>query len=81
VCAKEAIMPALTLDEQLIFDVAVALKRVKIPGFRKGVVDEGRFEIAKTIVEHLKANRWDFQKADCNEGVRHALEPQMKVAA
>jgi hypothetical protein len=24
-------MPALTLDEQLIFDVAVALKKVKIP--------------------------------------------------
>jgi hypothetical protein len=63
VCAKEAIMPALTLDEQLIFDVAVALKKVKIPGFRKGVVDEGRFEIAKTIVEHLKANRWEFSKS------------------
>jgi hypothetical protein len=55
-------MPALTLDEQLIFDVAVALKRVKIRGFRKGVVEEGRFEIAKTIVEHLKANRWEFSK-------------------
>ncbi len=50
-------MPTLTLDEQLIFDVAVALRRVKIPGFRKGVVEEGRFEIAKTIVEQLKANR------------------------
>jgi hypothetical protein len=62
VCAKEAIMPALTLDEQLIFDVAVALKKVKIPGFRKGVVEEGRFEIAKTIVEHLKVNRWEFSK-------------------
>jgi hypothetical protein len=56
------IMPALTLDEQLIFDVAVALKKVKIPGFRKGVVEEGRFEIAKTIVEHLKASRWEFSK-------------------
>ena len=56
-------MPALTLDEQLIFDVAVALKRVKIPRFRKGVVEEGRFEIAKTIVEHLKANRWEFSKS------------------
>src|SRR5262245_21858541 len=64
VCAKEeAIMPALTLDEQLIFDVAVALKKVKIPGFRKGVVEEGRFEIAKTIVEYLKSNRWEFSKA------------------
>jgi hypothetical protein len=50
-------MPALTLDEQLIFDVAVALKKVKIPGFRREVVEEGRFEIAKTIV-YLKVNRW-----------------------
>ena len=56
-------MTALTLDEQLIFDVAVALRKVKIPGFRKGVVEEGRFEIAKTIVEYLKSNRWEFSKA------------------
>jgi hypothetical protein len=56
-------MPSLTLDEQLIFDVAVALKRVKIPRFRKGVVEQGRFEIAKTIVEYLKDNRWVFSKA------------------
>ena len=28
-------MSAFTLDEQLIFDVAVALKKVKIPGFRR----------------------------------------------
>jgi hypothetical protein len=58
----EAIMSALTLDEQLIFDVAVALKKVKIPGFRKGVVEEGRFEIAKTIVDYLKDNAGCFQK-------------------
>jgi hypothetical protein len=63
----EAIMSALTLDEQLIFDVAVALKKVKIPGFRKGVVEEGRFEIAKTIVEYLKSNRWNSQKLHCNK--------------
>jgi hypothetical protein len=44
-------------------------KKVKIPGFRKGVVDEGRFEIAKTIVEHLKASQWEFSKIHCNEGV------------
>jgi hypothetical protein len=42
-------MPALTSDEQLIFDVAVALRKVKIPGFRKAVIEEGRFEVAKTI--------------------------------
>jgi hypothetical protein len=59
----EALMPALTLDEQLVFDVAVALKRVKIPGFPKGVVEEGRFKTAKTIVEHLKTNRWEFSKS------------------
>jgi hypothetical protein len=35
--------------------VVIALKKVKIPGFRKGVVKEGRFEIAKIIVEYLKA--------------------------
>ena len=58
----EAIMTALTLDEQLIFDVADALKKVKIPGFRKGVVEEGRFEIAKTIVDYLKDNAGCFQK-------------------
>jgi hypothetical protein len=68
---REAIiMAALTLDEQLTFDVAVALKKVKIPGFRKGVVEEGRFEIAKTIVEHLKASRWEFSKIPCNDGCR-----------
>ena len=54
-------MSTLTLDEQLI-DVAVALKKVKIPAFRKGVVEEGRFEIVKTIVEYLKDNRWEFSK-------------------
>ena len=55
-------MSALTVDEQLIVDVAVALKKVKIPGFRKGVVEEGRFEIARTIVDYLKGIRWEFSK-------------------
>ena len=54
-------MPALT-SEQLTFDVAVALKKVQIPGFRKLVIEEGRFQIAKTIVEHLKLCRWEFSK-------------------
>ena len=40
-------MPALTPDEQLTFDVAVALKKVKMPGSRKAVIEEGRFEIAR----------------------------------
>lgn len=55
-------MPALTFEEQLTFDVAVALKKVKIPGFRKLVIEEGRFQVAKTIVEHLKLCRWEFSR-------------------
>lgn len=38
------------------------LKKVTIPGFRKVVIEEGRFQIAKTIVEHLKLCRWEFSK-------------------
>jgi hypothetical protein len=56
-------MPALTPDEQLTFDVAVALKKVKMPGSRKAVIEEGRFEIARQIVEHLKTCRWEFSKS------------------
>ena len=55
-------MSALTVDEQIAFDIAVALKKVKVPGFRKALMQEGRFEIAKTIVEHLKLCRWEFSK-------------------
>jgi len=55
-------MSALTVDEQIAFDIAVALKKVKVPGFRKALMEEGRFEIAKTIVEHLKLCRWEFSK-------------------
>jgi hypothetical protein len=55
-------MSALTVDEQIAFDIAVALKKVKVPGFRKALMEEGRFEIAKTIVEHLKRCRWEFSK-------------------
>jgi hypothetical protein len=46
----------------MLFTRAPSAKKVKIPGFRKGVVEEGRFEIAKTIVECLKSNRWVFSK-------------------
>jgi hypothetical protein len=55
-------MSALTVDEQIAFDIAVALKKVKVPGFRKALMGEGRFEIAKVIVEHLKLCRWEFSK-------------------
>lgn len=55
-------MSALTVDEQLAFDIAVALKKLKVPGFRKALMEEGRFEIGKAIVEHLKLCRWEFTK-------------------
>ena len=55
-------MSALTVDEQIAFDIGVALKKVKVPGFRKALMEEGRFEVAKTIVEHLKLCRWEFSK-------------------
>ena len=28
--------------------------------FRKALMEQGRFEIAKAIVEHLKLCRWEF---------------------
>jgi hypothetical protein len=59
---RRANMSALTVDEQIAFDIAVALKKVKVPGFRKALMEEGRFEIAKVIVEHLKLCRWEFSK-------------------
>jgi hypothetical protein len=55
-------MPALTPDEELIFDVAVALRKVKILGFQKAVIEEGRFEIAKRIIEHSKLCHWESAK-------------------
>ena len=51
-----------TPEEQLAVDIAFALKKVKIPGFRKALAEEGRFRIAQTIVEHLKLCRWEFSK-------------------
>jgi len=50
-------MPALTVDEQIAVDITVALKKVNISHFWKALMEEGRFEIAKTIVEHLKLLR------------------------
>jgi hypothetical protein len=47
-------MTTWTPDEQLCFDIAFALKRVKVPGFRKALTEQDRFSIAKVIVEHLK---------------------------
>jgi hypothetical protein len=36
-------MPTWTTDERLAFDIAFALKRVTIPGFRKALSEEERF--------------------------------------
>ena len=51
-----------TPEEQLAFDVAFALKKVTIPGFRKALKEDDRFAIAQTIVEHLKLCRWQWSK-------------------
>jgi hypothetical protein len=51
-----------TPEEQLVFDIAFALKKVTIPGFRKALTDEHRFWIAKTILEHLKPCRCELSK-------------------
>jgi hypothetical protein len=51
-----------TRDEHLVFDIAFAMKKVTIPGFRKALKEEDRFAIAKTILEHLKLCRWHFSK-------------------
>ena len=55
-------MPIWTPDEQLTFDIAFALKKVTIPGFRKALTEEVRFSIAKAVIEHLKLCRWEFSK-------------------
>ena len=51
-----------TRDERLTFDIAFALKKVTIPGFRKGLKEEDRMAIAQTILEHLKLCRWEFSR-------------------
>lgn len=51
-----------TLEDHLSFDIAFALKKVTIPGFRKTLKEEDRFAIAKTVLEYLKLCRWEFSK-------------------
>jgi len=55
-------MTTWTPEEQLAFDIAFALKKVTIPGFRKALKEEDRFAIATTIAEHLKLCQWEFSK-------------------
>ena len=49
-------------EELLPFDIAFALKKVTIPGFRKALTEDDRMAIAGTILEHLKLSRWEFSK-------------------
>jgi hypothetical protein len=51
-----------TRDEHLTFDIAFALKKVTVSGFRKALKEEDRIAIAKTILDHLKLARWEFSK-------------------
>jgi hypothetical protein len=44
-----------TPGEQLTFDIAFALKKATIPGFRKALTKGDRISIAKVIIEHLIA--------------------------
>ena len=55
-------MAAWARDEHLTFDIAFALKKVTISGFRKALEEEDRIAIAATILEHLKLCRWEFSK-------------------
>jgi hypothetical protein len=50
-------MATWTIEEHLTFDIAFALKKVSIPGFRKALKEEDRIAIAKTILDHLKLAR------------------------
>jgi hypothetical protein len=52
-----------TRDERFTFDIAFALKKVAIPGLRKGLKEEDRMAIAQTILEHLKLRRCQFSKS------------------
>ena len=51
-----------TRDERLTFDIAFALRKVTIPGFRKELKAEDRIAIAQPILEHLKLCGWEFSK-------------------
>jgi hypothetical protein len=55
-------MSSWTPEEHLAFDIAFALKKVTIPGFKKALTEDQRFAIAKSILEHLKLCRWEFSK-------------------
>jgi hypothetical protein len=51
-----------TREEHLTFDIAFALKKVTMPGFRKALKEEDRIAIAATILDHLQLCGWEFSK-------------------
>jgi hypothetical protein len=50
-----------TVEQHLAFDIAFALPRAPIKGFRRALTEDERRVIAKSIVEHLKLCGWRFQ--------------------
>ena len=49
-------------EDHLHFDLAFALTKLPITGFRRRLTEEDRKAIAKAVVEHLKLRRWEFSK-------------------
>jgi hypothetical protein len=61
-------MSAWTIEEQLTFDIAFALKKVTIPGFRKALTEEDRFAIALAISSADGSSQ--SLRNGCNDGRR-----------
>jgi hypothetical protein len=49
------------VDEHLAFDIGFALPRSPIKGLRRALTEDERWEMAVSIVEHLKLCGWEFQ--------------------
>jgi hypothetical protein len=56
-----------TRDEHLTFEIAFALKKVTIPGFRKTLKEEDRFAIARTSSNISNSAAGNFRSLRCNE--------------
>ena len=50
-------------SDHLHLDLAFALTKVPVTGFRRRLNGEDRKAIAKTVVEHLKLRQWEFSKS------------------
>ena len=62
-------MATWTREDHLTFDIAFALKKVTVPGFRKALKEEDRFAIANTIREHLwRAKKKPLRGGELGEG-------------